>query len=61
VNQRVYVQVDDADAHYARAWAAGAEIVLELQDTSYGSREYTARDLEGHLWSFGTYAPSREG
>jgi uncharacterized glyoxalase superfamily protein PhnB len=58
VNQGIYVQVDDVDAHYERARAAGAEIVLELQDTDYGSREYTARDIEGHLWSFGTYAPS---
>jgi uncharacterized glyoxalase superfamily protein PhnB len=23
----------------------------------YGSREYSARDLEGHEWSFGTYRP----
>ena len=23
----------------------------------YGSREYSARDLEGNLWSFGTYDP----
>jgi hypothetical protein len=23
----------------------------------YGSREYGARDLEGNLWSFGTYDP----
>ena len=61
VNQGIYVQVDDVDAHYARARAAGAEIVFELQDTNYGSREYTARDLERHLWSFGTYAPSGQG
>lgn len=53
----VYVQVDDVDAHYARAKAAGAEIVRELADTSYGAREYSARDLGGHLWSFGTYNP----
>ncbi len=53
----VYVAVDDADAHYERAKAAGAEIVRELEDTPYGSREYTARDPEGHVWSFGTYRP----
>ena len=29
----------------------------EIEDTDYGSREYTARDLEGHEWSFGTYRP----
>jgi uncharacterized glyoxalase superfamily protein PhnB len=53
----VYVAVDDADAHYKRAKAAGAEIVREIEDAYYGSREYTARDLEGHVWSFGTYRP----
>jgi uncharacterized glyoxalase superfamily protein PhnB len=54
----IYVAVDDADAHYERAKAAGAEIVREIEDTDYGSREYTARDLEGNVWSFGTYRPT---
>src|SRR6266576_4362547 len=57
VKQGVYVYVEDVDAHYARAKAAGAEIVMELEDTDYGSRGYSVRDLEGHLWSFGTYRP----
>ena len=55
----VYVAVDDADAHYERAKAAGAEIAREIEDTDYGSREYTARDPDGHVWSFGTYRPAR--
>ena len=54
----LYVVVEDADAHYARAKAAGAEIVRELEDQDYGSRDYSARDFEGNLWSFGTYRPS---
>ena len=53
----VYVYVPDADEHYTRAKAAGATIVREIADTPYGSREYTARDSEGNLWSFGTYYP----
>ena len=53
----VYVAVDDVDSHYARAKAAGAEIVREIEDTPYESREYTARDPEGHVWSFGSYRP----
>lgn len=57
----VYVYVDDVDAHYERAKSAGAEIVRELEDTDYGSREYSARDLEGHHWAFGTYRPSSGG
>ncbi len=55
--QGIYVHVDDVNAHHDRAKAAGDEIIMELEDTEYGSREYMARDLEGHLWSFGTYAP----
>jgi uncharacterized glyoxalase superfamily protein PhnB len=54
----IYVAVDDADAHYEHAKAAGADIVREVEDTDYGSREYTARDPEGNVWSFGTYRPS---
>ena len=53
----VYVRVDDVDAHHARAVAAGAAIVRPPADTPYGAREYSARDLEGRLWSFGTYDP----
>lgn len=53
----VYVVVEDADAHHERAVAAGAEVVLPLTDQEYGSRDYTARDPEGNLWSFGTYVP----
>ncbi len=53
----VYVVVDAIDEHYERAKAAGAEIVRELHDTDYGSRDYMARDPEGRLWSFGTYRP----
>lgn len=53
----VYVVVEDVDAHCERARGAGAEIVREPEDTSYGSREYMAHDPEGHPWSFGTYVP----
>lgn len=53
----IYAVVSDPDSHYAQAKAAGARIVRDLEDTDYGSREYSARDLEGNLWSFGTYAP----
>lgn len=53
-----YVIVSDPDAHFARAQAAGAEIVRGLVDQEYGSREYSARDTEGYIWSFGTYRPT---
>lgn len=53
----IYTVVTDPDAHHDRAKAAGALIVRDLVDQPYGSREYSARDLEGNLWSFGTYDP----
>jgi uncharacterized glyoxalase superfamily protein PhnB len=52
----VYLVTDDPDGLYERAKAAGAEITRELTDTDYGSRDFGARDPEGVLWSFGTYA-----
>lgn len=58
VNGGIYVFVEDVDAHYDRARGAGAEIVRELAETDHGSREYVARDLEDHLWGFGTYRPA---
>jgi uncharacterized glyoxalase superfamily protein PhnB len=53
----LYVVVEDPDAVHGRAKAAGAEISRELQDTDYGSREFSARDPERNVWSFGTYDP----
>ena len=48
----VLVRVDDADAHCARARAAGAEIVSAPTDYPYGERQYTALDVAGHRWTF---------
>jgi uncharacterized glyoxalase superfamily protein PhnB len=55
------VIVADADEHYARAKAAGAVIVDELEAKDYGGKGYSCRDLEGHLWWFGTYDPWKKG
>jgi uncharacterized glyoxalase superfamily protein PhnB len=57
VTMSVYAIVDDVDAHYARAKAAGATIMREPVTQDYGGRDYTAKDPEGHLWTFGTYDP----
>lgn len=57
--QALCVYVDDLDAHFERARAAGAEITSPPKDTDFGSREYHVRDLEGHLWTFGTYLPGQ--
>jgi len=57
----IYVVVDDADAAYERAKAAGAE-VTEPVDQDYGSRDVTVTDPDGNRWSLGTYrgAAARE-
>jgi uncharacterized glyoxalase superfamily protein PhnB len=57
VTQSPYVIVKDADAIYARMKARGGEVVIDIQDESYGGRGFTCRDLEGHLWNLGTYNP----
>lgn len=59
VREGIYVCLEDPDGHHARANAAGAVIERELRDLDYGSREYTARDSDGRLWSFGTYKMAR--
>ena len=52
--QTVHIQLtEDVDAHCARARAAGAEIIAELETQFYGDRTYRARDPEGHIWTFG--------
>lgn len=55
--QCCYYVVDDLDAQYARARDAGCEIVIDMQTRPNGARAFTCRDLEGHLWCFGTYDP----
>jgi uncharacterized glyoxalase superfamily protein PhnB len=58
--QSAYIVVADADAVHARAKSAGAEIVIAIKDEDYGGRGFVCRDLEGHLWSVGTYDPWSE-
>jgi uncharacterized glyoxalase superfamily protein PhnB len=53
-NSGLVVYVDDVDAHYEHARAAGARIDSEPVDQAYGQREYGTRDPEGHRWWFAT-------
>jgi uncharacterized glyoxalase superfamily protein PhnB len=55
--QSPYLIVDDADAVYEKAKAAGAEMVIEIKDEDYGGRGFSCKDPEGHLWNVGTYDP----
>lgn len=57
MNQCVCLVIDgDVDEHAKHAQQAGAEIIGSPHDTDYGGREYSCSDLEGHVWSIGTYA-----
>lgn len=49
--------VSDCDAVYKTAKDAGAEMVIDIADMSYGGRAFTCRDPEGHLWNVGSYDP----
>ena len=51
-DHRVMVRIEDVDAHHATAVAAGAAIVHPPESYPYGERQYTARDPEGHAWTF---------
>jgi uncharacterized glyoxalase superfamily protein PhnB len=59
--QAAYLVVNDADELYRRALAAGATVVIDIKDEDYGGRGFTCRDLEGRMWSFGTYDPWAQG
>ena len=55
--QAPYIIVENIDEHYKKAVQEGAEIVIEIKDEDYGGRGYTCRDIEGHIWNFGSYNP----
>lgn len=47
----VLVYVDDIDAHFTRAMAAGATMLSQIEE-GFPGRRYRAEDLEGHRWMF---------
>ena len=57
VTQSLYVYVDDVDAHHRQAKAAGVSITKEPVDMFWGDRVYSARDCEGHHWTFASPRP----
>ena len=52
----IYVVTDGPDDLHERAVEAGAKIVLPLFDEEYGSRGFSCKDIDGNIWSFGTYS-----
>ena len=47
--------VDDVDATFARAVAAGGTVRRPVADQFYGDRVGTLADPFGHIWSIGTH------
>ena len=56
-SQAPYIIVENIDEHYKKAVQEGVEIVIDIKEEDYGGRGYTCRDLEGHIWNFGSYNP----
>ena len=52
ISQRLYIFVDNIDAHFERARSAGARIIREPADQFWGDRVYECIDPEGHTWKF---------
>jgi len=55
--QAPYLIVSDIDAIYARAKAAGAKMLLDLEEKEHGGKAFTCADPEGHVWHLGTFDP----
>ena len=51
----IYLYVEDCDAMYERALAAGATSVREPADQFYGDRNATVRDSVGNTWGIATH------
>ena len=57
VTSPIYLVSAECEALYAKAQAAGAEIVQELRTMDYGGKAFSVVDPEGYLWSVGEYDP----
>lgn len=55
----IYIPVDDVETHYKNSISKDAVIIAPLTEKPYGGKDYTCQDPEGHIWSFGTYHPSK--
>jgi uncharacterized glyoxalase superfamily protein PhnB len=60
LTQCALIVVSDIEAHYERVKAAGANIVVELEEQFYGGSLFSVRDPEGQLWHMGSYNPWAE-
>jgi PhnB protein len=56
----LHLQVDDADAWFARALNAGAAVEMPLQDMFWGERYGRLRDPWGYVWSISSALPTED-
>jgi len=57
--QSLTVFLEDIDAHYSHAKAAGAKVLEQPHETEYGEYQYAAEDLDGHHWLFSRHVKDR--
>ncbi len=50
-----FTYVDDCDAWFERAVAAGCEVIDPLEDMFWGDRTGKVKDPFGHTWAFATH------
>lgn len=58
VTVAIHLTVDDVEATFERARAAGAQIIEPPTDQPYGGRRFGASDPEGHQWWFSQQSPA---
>jgi PhnB protein len=51
----LHIYVEDADAVYEKALAAGATLIDELRDQEYGERSASVKDPAGNFWYIATH------
>jgi PhnB protein len=49
----LHLQMEDADTFFSHAAAAGAAVVMPLDDQFWGDRYGQLKDPFGHIWSVG--------
>ncbi len=60
LTQSGYIVVEGIEGSYERVKDAGANIVMDLEEQSYGGSLFAVRDPEGQLWNVGSYDPWAE-
>ncbi len=52
IHQRMFIYIENVDAHFEQAKSCGAKVINEPMDTWHGERVYQVIDPWGHYWKF---------